>query len=63
MITIHYCVVPTNNHIHLTIIAIFKGKGVLMICFFKRGGVDFKGNKTVFRGSMDINFSGTKGGK
>ena len=55
--------VPTNNHIHLTIIAIFKGKGVLMICFFKRGGVDFKGNKTVFRGSMDINFSGTKGGK
>ena len=34
-----------------------------MICFFQRGGVDFKGNKTVFRGSMDINFSGTKGGK
>ena len=41
----------------------FSREGVLTICFFQRGGVDFKGNKTVFRGSMDINFPGTKGGK
>ena len=34
-----------------------------MICFFQRGGVDLKGKKNVFRGSMDINFSGTEGGK
>ena len=34
-----------------------------MICFFQTGGVDFKENKNLFRGSMDINFSGTKGRK
>ena len=34
-----------------------------MICFFQRGGVDFKENKNLFRGSMDTNFSGTKGEK
>ena len=38
------------------------GKGVLLIYFLQRGGVDLKG-KTFFRGSMDINFSETKGGK
>ena len=38
------------------------GKGVLLIYFLQRGGVDLKG-KTFFRESMDINFSETKGGK
>ena len=47
----------TDNHCN------FQGEGGLDDLFFPEGKGRFKRKKNVFRGSMDINFSGTEGGK
>ena len=47
----------TNNHCN------FHGEGSLTDLFFPAGRGRFQGEKTFFRGGMDINFSGKKGGK